>query len=1233
MATKGEFVEQVSIKYWLDGDSQSRALNKAQADWKASHKNARNWSKAEAKKAAMQLRAFSKVQLNILARDENTHQLKLRQNHRKSVQKRWNDRLALNRKNLAKERAIEKQSEAQARADSKGSLVNKFGGRLSTIGSYGAAIAVLNAVRQAVTFLITKAIALEVAFTDLAVKSGYTNAEMAKVSDTVLKVAQSTKFSTLEIVGAATALGKLGFSALEVQEILPSLAAVAGATGESLQSTAEILGKVINAYEYSANQVGIISDRMVDIFNNSALNLEKFNTAFSYVGSAAASTGTNFNELTSAMAILSDRGITASKIGTGLRNVFTKLGEEGDSLRDILYRISEANLSFYETAELVGRRAANQLFILADSLTEFDDITARSMDDYGVALKAAAEQMDTFKAKLDIMINTIANWVAPEFDKDDTWKNSIEESITLMDFFNATLSDATVKTTFARLTNQYEEFGDEFLAMKKKIGNKSDWKVISAMIQEQTDLINSGDFSGRKLEELKQYRHGLEDIRMLMSWTGETRLSETLGEKALAFDKNVEQKAFIKWQGAVKRIVAKVTKLDPAGERNNFLNSYFQNVDFTKLEPSVAQSMEEGYKSTIEKMFKDKEITEEDANILLEGLDYAWEIREKESKKYRKFSLDSYEKDLETRFNKNRELIKRKAGRLITDENLKELEKFKAEDADQIRKLITADTNLKKIICEEGGTLAIRLNLNCDKTKTKKPAGTIDSIDAFSELREKYKTDKAQLERDYSQEKDPVKQLDINRKLIQLETTFRSELTKKYENYLNGLAVIRNNWLAKNTTEADKRRFDSNVAKTEDALTKDIGAGDREVDRLQDRDTKGIAKAYTYDVEAKSKYQLNMAKLNLKFKKTDRKDKKERKKLLDEMNKISADYYLKAELKLGAHYEELKKRREEIIEANLLPIAEGESPISLEPLDKQIGLFGAQLNKVRTDATNAQKAGKKEDTEETLFDWDALFEMTENVYNIYSELGDRKLELLKEQTERELALIQERFEREGNIRDSALRSGIISQEQSTEAEARANKKRIDNENKVNKKLFKAQKKRDKEDAIYLGATSTAKAIANAFATHDTVTATIFAAISAAAIATSTAMNVAAISKRKFVPQTYADGGLIVGDSHTNGGVPFSVNGRNGFEAEGGEFIVNKEATSRNLEELKRINSKTQRSNKMFATGGYVSPDEGGNEFNALLLEAISKPVRAYVTDQDLTKSNSEREALTKKTTY
>ena len=1216
MASKEKQIYELALNYRLDGASLHEALSLANKEYEASLSRRTKLTEAQA----------TKIKAMIIAKEKETLQ-QVEMADRASQRRKGKEVVAEAKKANRLVEAEEKKSVERRKNTFLGAWGN-FSKKLGTISSYGGAIAIISTVVNAFKSLVTAGIELEAGFIDLQVKSGYTQREMAKVSKTILDVAQSTKFSTLEITGAATALGKLGFEGEEVSKMLPNLANLAGATGESLQASAEILGKVLNAYEYTAEQSGIIADRMVDVFNNSALSLEKFNTAFSYVGSAAASTGTSFNELTAAMAVLSDRGITASKIGTGLRNVFTKLGKEGDSLRDIIQRVADGHLSFYEVAELVGRRAANQLFIMADSLDEFDSMIARSTEDYGEAARAAAVQMDSFKSQYEILINTLKNYVAPEFDEDKKWRNSISDSMGWLATFNAMMGEANEVAYFGRITQQYPQFAKDLNNIRKEIGEtKNDYELLQKL-RDKLKREGAVDEDGKKVskKELADYVDSIEafmDFAQMRLLFGNSRLfinelDTQINDKII----NDAEEAVILWQDTVQAAVSGIAK---TADKNKFLEIYFGK-DRSLIGQMLSDLKEAGD-------ITDKEFTE-----LVKGLTLPPERFAKELEKYRVEGLESYKEYLTRIFNDTREEIKKSTGGiLVTDES--DLANLVANDKKYIKELIEKDRKNRDLICKDSKSVARALGIVCEKEKSKRDRGEIGDMDSFVKLEEDYKTKKLLLEEQYKDiaDDDPVGKLRKNRELIILEEQFRDNLNRLYEDYLEKQASLRDSFCAKYPDQC--KQFDDKIEKTKDAQIKDEAEGERNLIKLTSRDIEDRIKAYKVDVEEREKYKLAVAKIDNELQRTDRRDLKKRKELLIQKNKLTDDFYDAQIKKAEDHLVEIEKRLEDLQKVNAVSAVSSALGFAIDGIQidttetiKRIKELIDLIAKLKTEKEEKQDEGKQSDNKDVdLFPY--IMGAAEDIYEVYKLIGDQKLELLREQTERELEIIQQRFDSEAEIRNSALESGIISQEQATEAEERAHKKKIDRENKINKKLFDAQKKRDKEDAIFQGLSNTAQAISHAFAKKLPLEAAILAAISAAAIATQTAINVGAISKRKFIPQKYAEGGLIEGKSHAQGGVPFTVNGRGGFEAEGGEFIVNKEATKRHLSELQRINSKTQKSRSKFATGGYVEPISDSDDFNQLLLEALSKPVRAFVTDQDLAKSTSEREALTKKISY
>ena len=133
----------------------------------------------------------------------------------------------------------------------------------------------------------------------------------------------------------------------------------------------------------------------------------------------------------------------------------------------------------------------------------------------------------------------------------------------------------------------------------------------------------------------------------------------------------------------------------------------------------------------------------------------------------------------------------------------------------------------------------------------------------------------------------------------------------------------------------------------------------------------------------------------------------------------------------------------------------------------------------------------------------------------------------------------------------------------------AQEKMIENEKKKEKdkkdKLELQQRKKEKERAVISAIISTALATANGLATQPFVPVGIAMGALASTLG---AVQIALIKSQK-----YANGGVIQGRSHSQGGVKV-LGGR--AEVEGGEFITNKQSTSANLDILEFINSKKRR---------------------------------------------------------
>jgi len=256
-------------------------------------------------------------------------------------------------------------------------------------------------------------------------------------------------------------------------------------------------------------------------------------------------------------------------------------------------------------------------------------------------------------------------------------------------------------------------------------------------------------------------------------------------------------------------------------------------------------------------------------------------------------------------------------------------------------------------------------------------------------------------------------------------------------------------------------------------------------------------------------------------------------------------------------------------------------------LELQAEVKRLELNKASTELTAVELEAKTALYEKYYKDLKELREKNkeeeEETEPLFSELElEEKLAIVKQKAGEVGGAIQNllggisntimlNMQADINELDSQLQRGLVSQQEYEQKKEQIEKKA----NEKNKKVQITQ-------AIIGGATAAVQALAS------TTIPFPFSLGAVAIIAAQTAAQVKAIQSQKF-----AEGGLIQGNSHAQGGVPFSVAGRGGFEAEGGEYIHKTKAVDHyGVPFMNALNN--LQIPKMFAEGGYVTPSPIGS---------------------------------------
>ena len=216
-------------------------------------------------------------------------------------------------------------------------------------------------IKQAVTETIKTIIDFRQAIIDVGAITEATADEMGLLEKAARDVAITTKMGFMEAAEALKILGQAGMTARESAQALKSIAMLVTATGASSQDAVKVMTTAINVWNLSAKEATRVGNVLAAALNYSKAEIGDLATSFNYLASTASIVGMSLEETVSAIAVLSNAGVRASTIGTGLRGVISQLIAPTKQFREELHA---AGISLDEI-RLPGKNIIEVLSVMA----------------------------------------------------------------------------------------------------------------------------------------------------------------------------------------------------------------------------------------------------------------------------------------------------------------------------------------------------------------------------------------------------------------------------------------------------------------------------------------------------------------------------------------------------------------------------------------------------------------------------------------------------------------------------------------------------------------------------------------------------------------------------------------------------------------------------------------------------------------------------------------------------
>ena len=229
----------------------------------------------------------------------------------------------------------------------------------------------------------------QASISELSAITGATGEDLEFLSDKAREFGASTTLSATQSAEAIKLIASAKPDLLESADALAAVTeeaiALAEASGSTLPEAANTLGSALNQFGAEADNASRFINVLAAGAKFGASSVAQTSLAIKQSGVVASNAGVSFEELNSAVQVLSTNAITGAEAGTALRNVLLILQTQTNDqfnpaivgLSQALINLREASLSTTESAKLFGRENVVGASILIKNAESVDELTQK----------------------------------------------------------------------------------------------------------------------------------------------------------------------------------------------------------------------------------------------------------------------------------------------------------------------------------------------------------------------------------------------------------------------------------------------------------------------------------------------------------------------------------------------------------------------------------------------------------------------------------------------------------------------------------------------------------------------------------------------------------------------------------------------------------------------------------------------------------------------------------------
>lgn len=268
-----------------------------------------------------------------------------------------------------------------------------------------------------------------------------TTFEFVKLDKAIREASLGTTQSTAAVADAATAIGRLGYNARQVSEMIGPITLFTQATMESTDAVAELLGATLRSFDLHFSESKEVLDLFAQSVNRSAISFNYLQNSMKIIGPVAKAINLPLKETLGYMGIMANAGLDASRGATALRNVFLHMANPTSAMVKHLGFVVTNAEELDRAFEILDRSA----YDLGSTLEMTDK---RSVAGFNrmirarVELKELVKQLDEASGALERMREEQLSATATAWDA---------LTVSMKNFFNSFIGTGKIGNFFTQL--------------------------------------------------------------------------------------------------------------------------------------------------------------------------------------------------------------------------------------------------------------------------------------------------------------------------------------------------------------------------------------------------------------------------------------------------------------------------------------------------------------------------------------------------------------------------------------------------------------------------------------------------------------------------------------------------------------------------------------------------------------------------------------------------------------